>query len=130
MRVGAVIFLLLRAATALPDDDNQDYFPEEYSDEQRTGDGSYSFGSTTVGEAPSASPACKIVAGDQGWPADAVWQQEIPGIVKSPKAGNDSHPDWVINAHSPVDVQAAIKFANKYNVRVSIITTGHDFLGR
>ena len=81
--------------------------------------------------APVPTPVCKVITGDKDWPADDVWKKEIPGVEKSPAlSGNTTRPDWVINAKGPSDVQAAVSFAAKYNVRVSVINSGHDFLGR
>lgn len=83
----------------------------------------------TYAQAPEA--ACKVIPGDKDWPTDQVWTKEIPGVVKSdPVRGKITRPDWVVNAKSVEDVQAAVNFAAKHNVRVSIINSGHDFLGR
>jgi hypothetical protein len=88
-------------------------------------------GSSAAPAAPAATPVCKVIAGDKNWPADDVWTKEIPGVQKSPEiSGTTTRPDWVINAKEATDVQAAVNFAAKYNVRVSIINSGHDFLGR
>jgi hypothetical protein len=74
---------------------------------------------------------CKPIPGDSTWPADSVWTQELPGIVKSPpQKGSTTRPDFVYTVKQPADVQAAIKFVGKHNVRLSIINSGHDFLGR
>jgi hypothetical protein len=78
-----------------------------------------------------SNPGCKVIVGDKEWPADEVWIKEIPGVQKSPSVfGNITRPDWVLNAKGPEDVQAAVNFASKYSIRVSIINSGHDFLGR
>ncbi|KAH7426686.1 hypothetical protein KP509_10G012600 [Ceratopteris richardii] len=39
-------------------------------------------------------------------------------------------PSYAVRATSVEDVQAAIRFANAYNLRLTIKSTGHDFLGR
>jgi hypothetical protein len=78
-----------------------------------------------------AKLSCKTIPGDKEWPADAVWTAEIPGVTKSrPQFKKITRPDWVLNAKGPDDVQAAVKFAAKHNVRVSIVNSGHDFVGR
>jgi hypothetical protein len=75
--------------------------------------------------------ACKPIPGDSNWPSDSVWTEELPGTVKSPpQQGNTTRPDFVFTAKGPADVQAAIRFVGKHNVRLSIINSGHDFLGR
>jgi hypothetical protein len=74
---------------------------------------------------------CKVVRGDPGWPSDTVWETELPGIQKSPPAqGNTTRPDFLYLARKVEDVQAAVQFATKHNVRLTIINSGHDFLGR
>jgi hypothetical protein len=83
------------------------------------------------GDSSIYEEVCKSIPGDRTWPADEVWKKGIPGVVQSPKAvGNTTRPDWVVNAQGPADVQAAVRFAAKHNVRVSIYNSGHDFLGR
>ena len=37
---------------------------------------------------------------------------------------------YSIQAETPADIQAGVRFAQKYNLRVAIRNTGHDFLGR
>jgi len=39
-------------------------------------------------------------------------------------------PTYVIKATKVSDIQAGIKFAKKYNLRLIIRNTGHDFMGR
>ncbi|KAF3931396.1 hypothetical protein ABW19_dt0201090 [Dactylella cylindrospora] len=39
-------------------------------------------------------------------------------------------PVYVINATNPSQVEAGVKFAKKYNIRLIIKNTGHEFLGR
>jgi hypothetical protein len=71
---------------------------------------------------------CKKLASDKGWPADNVWRAALPGAFKKLK-GTEA-PDWMFQASSISDVQKAIKFAKEHNVRLTVISTGHDFLGR
>ncbi|KAK6199141.1 hypothetical protein LQW54_010061 [Pestalotiopsis sp. IQ-011] len=61
----------------------------------------------------------------------AVCYPRPPGV----QAENNSDslgplPDYRIRATSYSDIQTAVKFAAENNVRVSVITTGHDQLGR
>ncbi|KAF2664415.1 FAD-binding domain-containing protein [Microthyrium microscopicum] len=37
---------------------------------------------------------------------------------------------YAITAESAKDIQAGMKFAHEHNLRVSVVNTGHDFLGR
>lgn len=77
------------------------------------------------------APDCKVIAGDSAWPSAEEWQKAMPGKLlreKSTKAAK--HPDYRIEATTPEDVVAAVKFAAKHNVRLSVINSGHDFMGR
>ena len=40
------------------------------------------------------------------------------------------YPAYVVEAESPQDVQAAVHFANRTNVRLIVKGTGHDYIGR
>ena len=73
-------------------------------------------------------PGCKKLASDKGWPEDHIWRSSLPGVFKKLK-GTEA-PDWMFQAKSVEDVQKAIAFAKQHNVRLTVITTGHDFLGR
>jgi len=39
-------------------------------------------------------------------------------------------PNYVVHVAAVSDVQAAVKFAAKYHIRLTVKTTGHDFVGR
>jgi len=41
-----------------------------------------------------------------------------------------NHPAYVVKARSAQDIQAAVRFANKFNLRLIVKNTGHDFLER
>jgi hypothetical protein len=78
-----------------------------------------------------AAPPCKPNPGDKLWPADDVWTKELPNLEKAPAPeGKSTRPDYTVTAKEPADVVAAVKFAAKYNVRLSIFNSGHDFHGR
>lgn len=84
-----------------------------------------------TGGAAGQMPGCRTLPTDTDWPTLEEWQAAIPGV----QAENNSDslgplPDYRIRATSYSDVQAAVKFAAENNVRVSVITTGHDQLGR
>lgn len=76
----------------------------------------------------NAPPGCKYLASDKGFPADDVWTQALPGVYK--KLRGTEAPDFMYQAKSVADVQAAVNFAREHNVRLTIISTGHDFGGR
>ncbi|KAF2668213.1 FAD-binding domain-containing protein [Microthyrium microscopicum] len=73
---------------------------------------------------------CKTTVGDNNWPTYDVWQAEIPGVMPLFVIGRDAHPNYFLAAQTPSDVQAAVKFAAKHNIRLSIISSGLDYLGR
>jgi hypothetical protein len=76
----------------------------------------------------AAPPGCKLLASDKGFPADDVWLKEFPNAFKKMK-GTEG-PDWWIQPQKIEDVQKAVNFAREHNVRLSVITSGHDFHGR
>ncbi|KAF1815079.1 hypothetical protein P152DRAFT_480166 [Eremomyces bilateralis CBS 781.70] len=80
--------------------------------------------------APAAPAGCKLLPGDANWPADTVWKQALPEVVARGPQENITRPDYRIDAESSADVIAAVKFASQHNVRLSILNSGHDFLGR
>jgi FAD/FMN-containing dehydrogenase len=71
---------------------------------------------------------CRKLKSDTDWPTLAAWKAAVPGVT----AGNagPQGPDYRIQAKDFADVQNAVKFATKNNIRVTIITTGHDQIGR
>lgn len=71
---------------------------------------------------------CKALLSDKQWPADAVWRKAFPGVFRKLK-GTEA-PDYMVQAKSVQDVQNVVNFARDHNVRLTIITTGHDFGGR
>jgi hypothetical protein len=90
-------------------------------------------------QAPSAAPAalapaqaaCKVIPGDKEWPAPAVWKAALPRAVgRAAGGGHSQHPDYRLDAQTAEDVHAAVKFAAGHNIRLSILNSGHDFLGR
>jgi hypothetical protein len=77
----------------------------------------------------SDAPAgCRLLLSDRGWPTDDIWKAEFPGIFK--KLRGTVGPDWMFQAQSVADVQKAVNFAREKNVRLTVISTGHDFGGR
>jgi hypothetical protein len=71
---------------------------------------------------------CKKLSSDKGWPADTTWRSTFPGIFK--KLRGTFGPDWMYQVTNVEQVQTAVNFAREHNVRLTLITTGHDFHGR
>jgi hypothetical protein len=76
------------------------------------------------------SPACRRIAGDEGWPADEIWKEALPGVIAVARKKEDNHPNYRYSARNHGDIQAAVNFATEHHVRLSVIASGHDFLGR
>jgi hypothetical protein len=77
----------------------------------------------------STAPAgCKLLASDKGFPTEAEIKKEFPNVFQKMK-GTEG-PDFWIQPTSVADVQKAVNFARKRNIRVNVITSGHDFHGR
>jgi hypothetical protein len=73
-------------------------------------------------------PGCKKLPSDRGWPSDQVWRSAFPRVFK--KLRGTEAPDWFFQAKTVADVQRAFSFVREHNVRLTVISTGHDFLGR
>jgi hypothetical protein len=80
----------------------------------------------------TTTPAgCYKLATDTDWPSLAEWTAALPRVVA--RASNLAlgvvRPDYHLSAKDTADVQAAVKFCAKNRIRLSIINSGHDFLG-
>jgi hypothetical protein len=84
---------------------------------------------STVQRLP-APAACKKLKTDADWPSIDVINAELPGWEEPMPDGKKKHPDYIYEAKSVASVQRAVKFAAKHNVRLSIINSGHDFMGK
>ncbi|KAH6638496.1 hypothetical protein C7974DRAFT_307458 [Boeremia exigua] len=76
-------------------------------------------------------PGCRKLPTDADWPDVSVWREALPGVIAT--NGSDEHgpiPDYRLQAKSVEDVQKAVRFAKNHNIRLSVITTGHDQLLR
>lgn len=78
----------------------------------------------------AAPTGCKVIAGDAGFPNAAAFSAALPGVVALPKTPDAPRPEYQYTVKTYADVQAAVKFAAKYNIRLSVLNSGHDFLGR
>jgi hypothetical protein len=72
---------------------------------------------------------CRKIATDSDWPTPDQWRAALPEVEPSMKK-NGSHPDYVLRAETVNDVQQAVKFCAKNNIRLTVINSGHDFMGR
>lgn len=82
------------------------------------------------GKATTAPAGCRKLASDADWPAAAEWTKAMGHDVKARSktlATGVYRPDFSLRAESYKDVQKAVKFAATNNVRLTLITTGHDF---
>jgi hypothetical protein len=75
-----------------------------------------------------APEGCKLLASDKGWPSEDVWLKAFPKAFTKMK-GTEG-PDWWIQPQTNEEVSAAFKFAKEHNVRLNVVTSGHDFHGR
>jgi hypothetical protein len=73
---------------------------------------------------------CKVIPGDSSWPAPAIWAQELPGAKEQKRSKGVEHANYRFDVASVNQVIAAVKFAKRHNVRLSILNSGHDFHGR
>jgi hypothetical protein len=76
----------------------------------------------------TAASGCKLLASDKGFPSNATWIKELPGVI--PKEPGTLGADYTVVARSVKDVQRAVNFARIHNVRLSVLNSGHDFMGR
>lgn len=86
----------------------------------------------SIGTKATETPAgCRKLKTDIDWPTQGQWEAALPGVVAT--NGSDEHgplPDYRLQARSVEDVQKAVRFAKEHNVRLSVLTTGHDQLQR
>src|ERR1043166_8099267 len=73
---------------------------------------------------------CKKLPVDSDWPSEGTWKTELPGSTKRGTEKNWTSPDYTVVANTVEKVQAAVKFAAKHAVWLSILNSGHDFIGR
>ena len=80
------------------------------------------FNNTTEAETPAG---CNKISSDVGWPTDAEWKAAMPEVEKHKQTAGSRHPDYLLRAESYKDVQSAVQFCAKNNIRLVIITSGH-----
>ncbi|KAH6611686.1 hypothetical protein C7974DRAFT_381622 [Boeremia exigua] len=71
---------------------------------------------------------CKKLNTDIGWPSLAEWQAALPNVVPAIKNTDKwgPLPDYRLQAKSIEDVQAAVRFTKQHDIRLTVLTTGHD----
>jgi hypothetical protein len=77
----------------------------------------------------TAPAGCRKLGSDADWPTEAEWKKALPEVEPRSKtlAAGVYRPDYKLRAESYKDVQAAVKFATTNNIRLTLITSGHDF---
>lgn len=81
--------------------------------------------------ATKAYKTCRKLPKDPDWPSPEIWEAALTGVV--PIQANSTTgplPNYRFRAHSIEEVQAAVRFATEHNIRLAVVTTGHDQLGR
>jgi FAD/FMN-containing dehydrogenase len=73
---------------------------------------------------------CRKLKSDVDWPAPEVWKAALPGIISLAAKAGKTTPDYRYQPTSIADAQKAVKFATANNVRLAIISTGHDYMAR
>ncbi|KAF4472924.1 FAD FMN-containing isoamyl alcohol oxidase [Fusarium albosuccineum] len=76
----------------------------------------------------SANPAAVEWPNWEAWPEQG--QSCYIDTEKSTPCGQGRVSLYSLQAQSPEDIQAGVRFAHKHNLRVAIRNTGHDFAGR
>jgi hypothetical protein len=75
-----------------------------------------------------APEGCKKLLCDKGFPEEHVFRDTFPGVYK--KLKGTYGPDYMLQVKTVEDVKKGVNFARKHNIRLTVISTGHDFLGR
>jgi hypothetical protein len=73
---------------------------------------------------------CKRLPIDSDWPSVEILNTELQGWEPRLPKQKLKHPNYVYEVKTVASVQRAVRFAAKYNMRLSILNSGHDFLGR
>jgi hypothetical protein len=80
---------------------------------------------------PQPAPEnCKKLPIDADWPSDDVWKTALKGVEARSLGTKAKRPDYSYEANTVEKVQKAVKFTAEHNLRLSILNSGHDFIGR
>ncbi|KAM0789391.1 hypothetical protein ACM66B_000220 [Microbotryomycetes sp. NB124-2] len=66
---------------------------------------------------------------ENGWLAPNATAVPVDETTTTPLHGKRM-PDYLVEARSTADVQHAVKFARDHRLRLRVLNTGHDYLGR
>jgi hypothetical protein len=58
------------------------------------------------------------------------WTNETCLPIPQAPCSGEGYPVYVINATTPAHVKAGVDFARKWNIRLVVKSTGHDYIGR
>jgi hypothetical protein len=87
----------------------------------------------------NAPVGCTKLNSDADWPPRTTWEAALPGVIPIPKIMNSvlgvntsakTSEDYRFRVKTAADVQKAVNFARENNLRLTVMTTGHDFMGR
>lgn len=83
-------------------------------------------------ERPQLAPAgCKKLPIDADWPQPDAWKAALRNVeARGSQNPLKTRPDYKYEANTVAKVQNAVNFAASNNVRLSIMNSGHDFIGR
>jgi hypothetical protein len=82
------------------------------------------FAPKAIGSAGTSQ--CKLASADAAWPKAPAWSSALPNV----KASTSKGPNYKVAVSKVKDVQDAVNFAAKNNIRFSIMNSGHDFMKR
>jgi hypothetical protein len=77
-----------------------------------------------------APEGCRKLPTDADWPTQDVVNTELKGWEAPMVDAGEKHPNWMYEVKTVASAQRAVNFARKQNVRISVLNSGHDFLGR
>lgn len=87
--------------------------------------------STPVPAPTGSTPeGCKVLSSDSNWPAPEEWTSALAGVTPREANAEVTRPDYHLSAEDVASVQAAVNFTAENNIRLTIVNSGHDFLGR
>jgi FAD/FMN-containing dehydrogenase len=74
---------------------------------------------------------CRAMITDETYPSPEVWKKELPtSEMRNVDLEGDGHTEYKIRPSTYQEVVEAVKFSSKHNLRLSIMNSGHDFVGR
>jgi FAD/FMN-containing dehydrogenase len=86
--------------------------------------------STWMQQDNNTTSSCKTISGDSSWPAKSEWRKAMPNIETQKPKANWKQPEFRLDATTVAEVVAAVNFTREHKIRLSILASGHDFVGR